>query len=197
MEKHQIHFERKFYLDKKTGYWISTTTSPRTRAHVWVWQFYNGKIKKGFHIHHMDGNKSNNDISNLQCLSIKEHFSKHDSEERRKNNLIHISNIRPLTKEWHASEEGRKWHKENGLISWEKRKPIEIKCKQCNKSANTKTYHQEFCSNACKSKWRRKNRLDDIERECPVCKNTYISSKYSRSKTCGAQCGRIFKVKIN
>lgn len=32
-----------------------------------------------FEIHHIDGNRKNNDISNLQCISIKEHFEIHYS----------------------------------------------------------------------------------------------------------------------
>ncbi len=197
--QHQIHYDKKFYQDKKTGYWISTTTKPRTRAHVWVWQYHHGKIQKGFHIHHIDENKSNNDISNLQCISVKEHFSKHDSEERRKNNQKHISDIRPLTKEWHAREEGRKWHKEHAercnLGKWE---PIEYICDQCHKNfKSSKRSITRFCSNPCKSKWRRKNKIDDIEKSCPVCQKIYKSNKYSRSKTCGRICGRLFKSKIN
>lgn len=97
---------------------------------------------------------------------------------------------RDLTKEWHASPAGLAWHKAHGLMTWVTRKPINITCKVCDKQSDTKTYHQEFCSNACKSMWRRKNKLDDIDKTCPVCEKQYRSSKYSRSKTCGRSCGK-------
>lgn len=39
--------------------------------------FHNVKIPKGYHIHHIDGNRNNNDISNLEMLSPDEHAKKH------------------------------------------------------------------------------------------------------------------------
>lgn len=153
--EHQFHFNKKFYQDKKTGYWISTT-SPRIRAHVWVWKYCYGIIKKGFHIHHMDGNKSNNDISNLKCINVKEHLKEHDSDQRRAKNLIHINSIRCKTKEWHASEEGLKWHKEHGLKTWQERKSFNINCLMCGSEVETKTYHQKFCHQNCKAKYGRR-----------------------------------------
>ena len=29
-----------------------------------------------------------------------------------------MDKIRPLTKEWHGSEEGKKWHQAHGILSW-------------------------------------------------------------------------------
>src|SRR5579862_1948738 len=76
MSTHQIHFDRKFYLDLSTGYWISTT-SPRIRAHQWVWINTHGPIPKKCHIHHKDEDKSNNSIDNLQLIHGKQHASHH------------------------------------------------------------------------------------------------------------------------
>lgn len=190
--EHQFHFGKKFYQDKKTGYWISTT-SPRIRAHVWVWINYFGNVEKGHHIHHIDGNKSNNEHSNLQELTAKEHVSKHDSPERRAKNLVHINGIRQLTKEWHSSEEGLEWHREHGLKTWDERKPFEVQCKYCGKIGETKIYHQDFCSNACKSSWRRKEGIDDIERQCPICNLKFRVNKYAKTQTCSRKCGCILR----
>jgi hypothetical protein len=153
--EHQFHYNKKFYQDKKTGYWISTT-EPRIRAHVWVWKYHNGEIEKGLHIHHKDENKSNNDISNLECISVKNHLLKHDSDQRRKNNLKHIESIRPLTKEWHASKEGLEWHKKHGHKTWNERKLFIINCLMCGSKIETKTYHQKYCHQNCKAKHARR-----------------------------------------
>jgi hypothetical protein len=40
-------------------------------------QFYNVKIPKGFHIHHIDGNRQNNDPKNLIMVSPEEHYQIH------------------------------------------------------------------------------------------------------------------------
>lgn len=39
-----------------------------------------GPIPKGYHIHHRDGDHSNNHIENLQCLSVQEHYDIHYSQ---------------------------------------------------------------------------------------------------------------------
>lgn len=194
--QHQIHHERKFYQDKKTGYWISTNY-PRIRAHVWVWKNRWGNIPTGYHVHHCNGNRSDNRIENLELVHRSRHLRDHMTPERREWSRQLAEKIRPLTKIWHASEEGLEWHRQHGLKTWEERKPFGNTCKQCNKQYQTKLYHQEFCSGACKSKWRRDNKCDDIDKECPICKKNYRSSKYSRSKTCGRACGKLLKSTVN
>jgi hypothetical protein len=47
-----------------------------------IWSAYNGEIPKdtdgrSFEIHHIDGNRNNNSIENLKCVSIKEHYEIH------------------------------------------------------------------------------------------------------------------------
>ena len=54
----------KFTLDKRTGYYLKTT-KPIKRLHIYIWEYYNGLVPEGCHIHHKDFNKFNNDISNF------------------------------------------------------------------------------------------------------------------------------------
>jgi len=43
-----------------------------------LWEKLNGKkIPDGYHIHHLDNDKTNNNIKNLLCLSPQEHFEIH------------------------------------------------------------------------------------------------------------------------
>jgi hypothetical protein len=42
-----------------------------------IYEQHHGKIPKGYHIHHKDGNRNNNSIENLVCLSPEEHFMVH------------------------------------------------------------------------------------------------------------------------
>lgn len=47
-----------------------------------IWESFNGPIPKdddgrSYEIHHIDGNRDNNDISNLLCISIKNHYDIH------------------------------------------------------------------------------------------------------------------------
>jgi hypothetical protein len=43
-------------------------------VHRLVYESVYGKIPRGCHIHHVDGNRLNNEISNLQLLTIAEHM---------------------------------------------------------------------------------------------------------------------------
>jgi len=44
--------------------------------HRYVWELFNGPIKPGFEIHHIDGNQQNNLIENLECVHESEHHSR-------------------------------------------------------------------------------------------------------------------------
>lgn len=48
--------------------------------HRKVWESVNGKIPKGHHIHHIDGNPYNNELSNLTCVTAEEHGKLHGSQ---------------------------------------------------------------------------------------------------------------------
>ncbi|MCG7944914.1 MAG: HNH endonuclease [Candidatus Thiodiazotropha taylori] len=50
-----------------------------------IWEKHNGPIPKdsdgrSYEIHHIDGNRDNNNISNLMCVSAREHFSIHHKQ---------------------------------------------------------------------------------------------------------------------
>jgi len=41
--------------------------------HRMVWEWHNGKIPKGYIIHHLNGIKTDNRIENLVCIPTKKH----------------------------------------------------------------------------------------------------------------------------
>lgn len=47
-------------------------------VHDLIWEKYNGPIPEGYQIHHIDGNKLNNNISNLQLLDQMTHKRLHE-----------------------------------------------------------------------------------------------------------------------
>lgn len=61
-----------FYLDKD-GYY----TNFRTTLHRYKFEKKYGVVLPGFAIHHIDGNKKNNNIINLMMVSFKEHLLIH------------------------------------------------------------------------------------------------------------------------
>src|SRR5258708_4095523 len=82
--------------------------------HRSIWELINGPIPDGFHIHHIDGNKLNNNIENLQCLSHAEHLSLHMTSNKK----LHL---------WHRTEEGRQLLSINAKKIWKNRKVHSLK----------------------------------------------------------------------
>jgi hypothetical protein len=167
-------------------------TSHTRKMHRDVWSFYNGEIPKGHHIHHIDGDVTNNDISNLQLMEASAHLSM-EAKKRHKENpewskQFHAKGIE-MAKEWHKSAEGREWHKQHGVDAFQKRQPISMICQFCNKPYETKKYaDSKFCSNNCKSANRKASGVDDIKRNCVVCNTEFTCNKYAPQSKCKRGC---------
>ena len=114
-----------------------------------------------------------------------------ETDKRKEEKRINLEqNARPKATEWHKSEEGRKWHKEHYKRTKAK---LHIKhkkvCDYCNKVYETTNSESRFCSNACKSAWRRKEGLDNETRTCIYCNKEFVTNKYSKVITCSRSCG--------
>ena len=159
--------------------------------HRVVWEFHNGKIPDGVHVHHVNENRDDNTIENLVLKPVSKHLSDH-AKSRVRYNLMNIERIRPLTKAWHSSEEGFAWHSERGKENWKLREDITYECTQCGKTFKTKHMYGEndntFCSNNCKSQFRRESGVDNEERVCAQCGAKYKVNKYSKIATCSPNC---------
>ena len=180
-----------FRKDKRTGYFLNAKT--HKRLHVYVWEYYNGvEVPKGYHIHHKDSDKNNNEIENLILLSASEHESLHGnswSEERKEQARKNLAdNVRPKASEWHGSEDGKKWHSEHAKEVWANMKPNKYVCSNCGKEFETINVYSKnqnhFCTNACKSAYRRKMGFDNVTKICERCGGEYIANKYQKTKRC-------------
>ena len=195
MLKNQYFNSIKFIRDEQSGYYLSAPilfNGRQERMHRYVWRHHHGSIPDGHHIHHIDGNKGNNDISNLALIRGTDHISMHVKEYHELNGekvKQHLDNIRPMTKEWHASDEGRDWHKAHYEEMKEKLHiRIKMTCDFCNKEFDGLPNHSKVCSNKCKSALRRQLGIDDIIKKCEVCNNEFSSNKYAKVTTCTRSC---------
>ena len=140
------------------------------RLHRDVWEFHNGPIPDGNQIHHIDGDTSNNDIANLECLSFKAHRAEHHGDYvargRSEKQLVHLANIRDFSKDWHKSEAGREWHRKNAYTSFrapDAPKPYSKShytgvCEWCGTGFEARSPKKLMCSVVCvdqKSKYMR------------------------------------------
>lgn len=199
-----IKYNGRKYSRKENGYYYNCST--RKHLHQAIWIDNNGPIPEGYEIHHIDFNKENNDISNLACITKEEHHKIHkealtdEQRQWKRDNLI--KNAIPKASEWHKSKEGSEWHSnhakrmnEQGKLSFSKRE--ELICSCCGKHyigvmnhTKRNAENNTFCSNACKARYLRHKRSMDKsdERVCISCGQKFMTSKWSKSKTCSKSC---------
>lgn len=181
-----------FRRDKKTGYFLNAKT--HKRLHVYVWEYYKGKIPQGYEVHHKDFDKNNNDISNLQLLTKSEHKRLHGKSWTKERYDKQIEMLKekavPKASEWHKSDAGKDWHKEHYESMKNKlHKQSTFTCLMCGKSfSGQDTGQNKFCSNTCRAHYRRKSGVDNEIRKCEYCGKEFITNKYSKARTCSRTC---------
>lgn len=163
------------------------------RLHRAVWQFFHGEIPAGYHVHHIDHNKANNNPDNLTLLEGSEHLSEHmHTEDRMEYAKEHIKEMQEQAKEWHHSEGGKAWHSEHAKAVWQTIQPTERKCTNCGCIFLSRRAYAEganhFCSGACRAAFRKKSGVDNVTRVCAECGSLFVTDKYSKAKCCSHEC---------
>ena len=143
---------KEYYLYPKERYF----SKGRNRLHKVVYESFNGKVPKGYQIHHKDSNTWNNNINNLECIEVNKHLSEH-GKQRVKNNPEWFKSFYEKgvesAKEWHKSDAGKKWHSEHGKEIYAKRILNKHICEVCKKEYQTKhTGRTKYCHQNCKAK---------------------------------------------
>ena len=135
------------------------------------------------------------------CITAKEHHKIHSerlTDEQRdfyRRNMI--EKARPAAIAWHKSEAGHEWHSERIKEQWKEGVfDKELVCSNCGKTYIghiAKAGGNTFCSNACKSAFRRKSGADNIIKVCPVCGKEFECNKYADRVTCSRSCANKFR----
>lgn len=129
------------------------------RLHRAVWEYHNGNIPNGYHIHHIDGDRSNNNIENLTLMQGHDHLHGHMCQpERRARSAAALEKARDAACRWHGSPAGMAYHSALGKENWAKREMRTYVCSFCGKKFETKHVYAEganhFCHQNCKAKYR-------------------------------------------
>lgn len=188
MDKVIIYDNRSFSLGTTKRYYFATVKGRHVSLHRYKYEKEIGAIPDGWHIHHKDRNCFNNDIDNLEAIDPKAHSQLHPPTKE----IIDKWQKAGIKKApvWHASQEGKEWHLQNYLKNKHLiHKRISRPCRNCGKAHDTvKKVVNSFCSNACKSSWRRKNNPDMVNKKCPVCGIEFITRKYLPKTYCSLNC---------
>lgn len=165
-----------------------------------VWRSFHGDIPKdglgrSYEIHHIDGNRKNNSIENLKCVSIEEHFNIHLTQgdyeaaaligsrlglTEEELLLLRLKGVpKPTLKCPHCGKVGGKpqmlqWHFDNCSVVNSRPKKPKYKCSKCGNEVGGK------------------NNLIQHERSCGISK----SLKRNTSLTC-PHCGFVGKAHSN
>lgn len=190
--EYQMFDGKKFYRTNENDYFRYTLGRQTLLLHRCVWEKQNCEVPDGYEIHHIDGDKANNDLSNLQLIRIHDHRVLHGSKlteeqrEWRRQNII--NNAIPKASEWHKSEDGKEWHKQQYEKTKDKlHQKVEHECLNCGKIF-VGEIKEKYCSNACKSAYRRKQGLNLEERVCEICGKSFMTDKYRKASTCSREC---------
>src|SRR3990167_6163899 len=167
-------------------------TIPLHRA---VYEAVFGPIPKGMDVHHKDENPANNEPGNLELLPRGRHISRHRKGSTHTRPVPAAA--RRAAAEWHRSEEGRRWHREQyektGFGAIHQRK--EFACEQCGRSyETTATGRNRFCSPRCSMRWHRAAGTFDEKRHCLVCGLEFVAYRYAPTRTCSRKCGRALQL---
>jgi hypothetical protein len=161
------------------------------RLHQEVWRFHNGPIPDGYEIHHVD-DVGDNRIGNLRCVTRGEH-KRLDIEKRgglTERQWAHLRKIQILAAQRPRSDEEKELMRQRAKKLWEDPPTASYKCDQCDKEFEAVVLGGEnrFCSNKCKSAWRRDAGLDDEQRSCEWCGKTFTVNRYYKTKSCTKSC---------
>ena len=154
----------RFYPTKQGYYAGSVGKKQIKRLHIYLWEKHYGKVPKGYHVHHKDGDKTNNSIDNLELLTAYQHLHYHAQDPAAiatKRRSIEVARV--AASEWHGSEAGREWHKKH----WQETtkplidKRVTLICTVCGKEYEASAicaYRSKYCSGTCKATALRRRR---------------------------------------
>lgn len=130
-----------YYFD---GRYYTNKWSDKRRLHQRVWEDAHGPIPEGYHVHHINEDKADNRLENLECLSPSEHMAKHPCTRP------WPKQARDAATEWHRSDEGRAWHR---AVNLGKKAPRKLfVCIQCGKDFLAAHSRSGMCDQVCRKR---------------------------------------------
>lgn len=158
--------------------------------HRQVYLDHHGPIPDGWHVHHQDHDPFNNAPDNLVVATNSEHLAHHMAGYVADDGqLAHLDRVRPLASEWHRSDDGRAWHREHGVRTWEGRPLVEHRCQLCGETFETRGKINAYCSARCRNWAFEHDPKYMVDATCAECDGPFQWHKHKRVKRfCGRDC---------
>lgn len=192
MDKFVLYKGEKFYLQTTGKYYQSGSKRGERLLHRRIWIEHNGEIPKGYHVHHIDHDWRNNEITNLKLVGGLEHGRYHMTK-RMANAAFREKAIKSMHKgaiKWHKSSAGREMHSIVAKQGWENKRESYAKsrvCSWCDKEYTAYNENSICCSNSCWQKRYCSNKKAKFI--CEFCNKEFMAYKYGNNKTCSRSCG--------
>lgn len=183
------------YYKNEDGYYVRG----KRLLHREVWKFFNGSIPKGHIIHHIDLNKGNNRIENLQCLTKAAHAKihadlagtkppLHKEVTRRCDYCGKIFTVR--------QKDGKNHFCSDACTSAYKYRCAENQetrlCAHCGKEfVINKNHKAKCCSKSCAQRLRFKGH--SFKKICPVCQREFETIASQNNVCCSRECANILR----
>ncbi len=203
MTEFVIYKDEKYWLQSSGRYFQSGRKRSKHRLlHRRIWFDNFGEIPPFHVIHHKDHDWRNNDVSNLEMIHRSKHSSDHMKEFLKDPGYVKKMNsaldkAQELSKAWHASEDGIKWHKIHAKEGWINRKKTKIICEYCSKEHLTPfPSRTRFCSRSCSLRGIY-SRQKGKEQRCLECKAVFMANKYRKVECCGHKCSAGRRARLN
>jgi len=192
-----IEYRGERFKARPNGYFWGRRENGERYLHRKVWSDHNGPIPEGMVVHHRDGDKGNNEISNLTLLENGYHARQHaqkryDDPIEYTKWLEQVKAKAETTAAAHRTSEARKNHAEANAETWKNSPVREFNCDVCGTlfSARTREF-AKYCSNACKlTAARREKRYRDDPRKCAWCGKEFMGNRHRKWEVCcSVVCG--------
>lgn len=184
-DEHQ-RFNGVIYREDKGGHYI--TNYPIHRA---VYAYYRGEIPANYEIHHVDENKANNTLVNLQCLTKQEHRRLHNNQSLQEERICKICGKVFIV------QKGCQKH----VIYCSKKCQYEASrvkriCSLCGKEFLTTSWKPaEHCRSCARKLSWEKRRVQNpprplIKKHCPICGKLFVVDwTHKKTQCCSRACG--------
>lgn len=127
----------RWYYNHRTGRYRSTTGIPLAQA---VWTHIHGPIPDGYDVHHLDGDKANDDPANLAIVDRHEHRNSHAAENGAKSTSASVG----------------------AAAMWAARKPEQRICEHCGATYESRSTYSSYCGPNCRAGARRRRQREAL-----------------------------------
>ncbi len=137
-------------LYRENDYYWTLIGGVRVYLHRYIWEQKYGRIRRGCVVHHIDHNKHNNDISNLQMVTIKQHRRLHNAHliNRDKQEFVCVTcGVKYMS----LNQGTNRFCSEKCCADWKRKNVLEPRfCSVCDKIFMIyKFAHTKTCSPVC------------------------------------------------